>query len=518
MCALYEFNCIPSSQNRLTDNAIKNMALVQSLNCASDHLSCDSAATNLKAAKPYNEAAAASLNCANTSLESQHLVEKSLVVNDKKSLYMSKACKYSFIASDYTSPEGQKLLSIKICQKPPENDGSASKGKNFLSKRSISEYFLSKNGVEKEMHDDRHTDSLLKSWQRTLFKPQVLLPHPIDDHNNCDTINISPRQDSEQDVTISHSVANDMPLPSNKSSYSLQMQQDVLNSLDNEPCASGTFKECNEDRNIYSGTSDENLPLKNYNLNPNVNFKVFDIESLSESGEPCDNGSVENNAHFGLDDAWFIPSARHTFSGADISGSASAAQLSIASSFGDNSLPTCKICHTAAKPDDPLISPCRCTGTLRYIHCGCLMKWLEICNKRSRKPPTCELCKYQFHWHKKFKVGQWQFPHCSWQDKILHTVFLISVLIMIGCAVVTVMCFKQHRGTKAEITHLELTQSEIITLICGALFFLAFFLAMYVEIKARNTIYKLMLKFIYLNQQWYIDEYDKKKENAAIDV
>lgn len=89
---------------------------------------------------------------------------------------------------------------------------------------------------------------------------------------------------------------------------------------------------------------------------------------------------------------------------------------------------------------------------------------------------------------------------------------------MIGCAVVTVMCFKQHRGTKSEITHLELTQSEIITLICGALFFLAFFLAMYVEIKARNTIYKLMLKFIYLNQQWYIDEYDKKKENTAIDV
>lgn len=89
---------------------------------------------------------------------------------------------------------------------------------------------------------------------------------------------------------------------------------------------------------------------------------------------------------------------------------------------------------------------------------------------------------------------------------------------MIGCAVVTVLCFRQHRGAKAEITHLELTNSEIITLICGALFFLAFFLAMYVEIKARNTIYKLMLKFIYLNQQWYIDEYDKKKENSAIDV
>lgn len=40
---------------------------------------------------------------------------------------------------------------------------------------------------------------------------------------------------------------------------------------------------------------------------------------------------------------------------------------------------------------------------------------------------------------------------------------------------------------------------------------------MYVEVKARATIYKLLIKFIYLNQQWYIDEYDQK-ENAAVDV
>ncbi|KAG8201273.1 hypothetical protein JTE90_016759 [Oedothorax gibbosus] len=330
-------------------------------NCASDDLSC-------KVSTALEDAGNVSLHPADTChVFAQH-------VSENKSLYKSKSCKYSFLASDYTSPEGQKLLSIKISQNPIESC-------NGISKRSISEYFLREEGQRLKAADE-------------------------------------------------------------------------------------------------AGPSEP--------LHPNVNFKVFDIESLSEE----DRG-----------EAWFLPSA-------------SAAQLSIASSAGD--LPTCKICHTAAKPEDPLISPCRCTGTLRYIHCGCLMKWLEICNKRSRKPPICELCKYQFHWHKKFKVGQWQFPHCSWQDKILHTIFLISVLIMIGCAIVTVLCFKQHRVAKAE--HLELTQSEIVTLVCGALFFLAFFLAMYVEIKARNTIYKLLLKFIYLNQQWYIDEYDKKKETSVIDV
>ncbi|KFM81801.1 E3 ubiquitin-protein ligase MARCH1, partial [Stegodyphus mimosarum] len=502
MCALHEYNCMASNQNQLADGALLNMALMHSLNCASDRLSCDCINANVKVSKTSEDSATtSSMNCANPPMDSNNVFDKAHNLNDKKSLYMSKACKYSFIASDYTSAEGQKLLSIKVYQKPPETECSVSKGKNFLSKRSISEYFLSKNGVDKDNQEDKNKENnLLKSWQRTFFKPQVLIHHPFEEFRHCDKINTSYVQDSVKESTLFNSaVSGDLGLTSSKSNYSLHGQQ-VLNVLDPEPGVSGIANECvEENKNVQTGSSDDKFSHKSYNLNPNVNFKVFDIESLSESGEPCDNASLENNAHFGLDDAWFMPSSRHTFSGADISGSASAAQLSIASSFGDSSLPTCKICHTVAKPDDPLISPCRCTGTLRYIHCGCLMKWLEICNKRSRKPPTCELCKYQFHWHKKFKVGQWQFPHCSWQDKILHTVFLISVLIMIGCAVVTVMCFKQHRGAKSEITHLELTQSEIITLICGALFFLAFFLAMYVEIKARNTIYKLMLKFIYLN-------------------
>ncbi|KAF8785358.1 uncharacterized protein LOC129958306 [Argiope bruennichi] len=510
MCALPEYSCVASNQNQLPDNTVLNMALMHSLNCTSDQ-PCDCSNANIKMSKSMDEPGSTSVYSANASADAPNVFENTESMNDKKSLYKSKACKYSFIASDYTSPEGQKLLNIKIYQKPPEPDSS--KGKSFMSKRSISEYFLSKNAPEKDNQDEKGKDnSLLKSWQRNLFKPQILMSQHIEENINCDTANMS-FQGSKRDPTLLSCMAmSDLAQPSYKNSFSSQQQMPGI-LLDCEP---GTSENMDE-KNYQNGTLDDKSSYRS-SLNPNVNFKVFDIESLSEAGEPGDNVSQENNVHYGLDDAWFIPSARHTFSGADISGSASAAQLSIASSFGDSSMPICKICHTAAKPEDPLISPCRCTGTLRYIHCGCLMKWLEICNKRSRKPPTCELCKYQFHWHKKFKVGHWQFPHCSWQDKILHTVFLISVLIMIGCAVVTVMCFKQHRGAKAEITHLELTQSEIITLICGALFFLAFFLAMYVEIKARNTIYKLMLKFIYLNQQWYIDEYDKKKENSAIDV
>lgn len=375
MCAQYECTCTTTLKRELSHDQLLKMALLHTLNCTSERSPGECTYTNTKPSKCSEESAESS-NFTNISIEAHNMFEKTAHSSEKKSLYMSKACKYSFIASDYTSPEGQKLLSIKVYQKPLEND-YVSKSRNFLSKRSISEYFLSKNGAEREVSDEKSKDNLLKSWQRSIFKPQAFMPHPLEDPTKCD-INSFSIQDSEKETALNSQFASEVPIPSRKSSHSLQAQAHNLNALDSEPCASGTVNETADEKNLEFLPSDEKYPHKNYNLNPNVNFKVFDIESLSEAGEPCDNSSLENNAHFGLDDAWFIPSARHTFSGADISGSASAAQLSIASSFGDSSLPTCKICHTAAKPDDPLISPCRCTGTLRYIHCGCLMVYVFL--------------------------------------------------------------------------------------------------------------------------------------------
>lgn len=87
---------------------------------------------------------------------------------------------------------------------------------------------------------------------------------------------------------------------------------------------------------------------------------------------------------------------------------------------------------------------------------------------------------------------------------------------MIGAATVTILCFKHDKGGPRSVDKNKLTESEIVTLVCGVLFFVAFFLAMYVEVKARSTIYKIIMDFLYLNQQWYIDEYDKKTDIQSV--
>lgn len=51
----------------------------------------------------------------------------------------------------------------------------------------------------------------------------------------------------------------------------------------------------------------------------------------------------------------------------------------------------CRICHCEESNEEYLLSPCYCSGTLRYVHQSCLQQWLK-----SNGIKSCELCKYDF--------------------------------------------------------------------------------------------------------------------------
>ena len=65
----------------------------------------------------------------------------------------------------------------------------------------------------------------------------------------------------------------------------------------------------------------------------------------------------------------------------------------------------CRICLNSDK--GRLVAPCRCSGTIKHIHQGCLMKWLKEkypskfsallkCPTSKNTGLQCELCKYEF--------------------------------------------------------------------------------------------------------------------------
>ncbi|XP_024906125.1 E3 ubiquitin-protein ligase MARCH1 isoform X3 [Pteropus alecto] len=69
-----------------------------------------------------------------------------------------------------------------------------------------------------------------------------------------------------------------------------------------------------------------------------------------------------------------------------------------------DNLEVCRICHCEGDEESPLITPCRCTGTLRFVHQSCLHQWIKSSDTR-----CCELCKYDFIMETKLKpLRKWE--------------------------------------------------------------------------------------------------------------
>ena len=49
----------------------------------------------------------------------------------------------------------------------------------------------------------------------------------------------------------------------------------------------------------------------------------------------------------------------------------------------------CRICRGEDTPGQPLLHPCKCRGSIKYIHQDCLMEWLKHSNKSTKK---CDIC------------------------------------------------------------------------------------------------------------------------------
>uniref|UniRef100_A0A8B9LER7 RING-type E3 ubiquitin transferase n=1 Tax=Astyanax mexicanus TaxID=7994 RepID=A0A8B9LER7_ASTMX len=64
----------------------------------------------------------------------------------------------------------------------------------------------------------------------------------------------------------------------------------------------------------------------------------------------------------------------------------------------------CRICHCEGDDESPLITPCHCTGSLRFVHQACLQQWIKSSDTR-----CCELCKFEFIMETKLKpLRKWE--------------------------------------------------------------------------------------------------------------
>ncbi|CAK4031043.1 ERAD-associated E3 ubiquitin- ligase doa10 [Lecanosticta acicola] len=67
------------------------------------------------------------------------------------------------------------------------------------------------------------------------------------------------------------------------------------------------------------------------------------------------------------------------------------------SAFGAD---TCRICRSEDTPQEPLFYPCKCSGSIKFVHQECLMEWLSHSHKKH-----CELCKTPFRFTKLYDAN-----------------------------------------------------------------------------------------------------------------
>lgn len=98
-------------------------------------------------------------------------------------------------------------------------------------------------------------------------------------------------------------------------------------------------------------------------------------------------------------------------------------------SLTSSSTDVCRICHCEADPQHPLISPCSCSGTLKYVHQHCLQQWIKSANTKS-----CELCKLEFRMTATVK------PFRKWQKLEMTKVERRKIICSVTFHIIAITC------------------------------------------------------------------------------
>ncbi|NXC44185.1 MARH7 ligase, partial [Penelope pileata] len=122
----------------------------------------------------------------------------------------------------------------------------------------------------------------------------------------------------------------------------------------------------------------------------------------------------------------------------------------------------CRICQmSSASSDNLLIEPCKCTGSLQYVHQECMKKWLQSkINSGSslEAVTTCELCKEKLHLNlEDFDIHELYRAHANEQ---VNYEFISSGLYLVVLLHLCEQRFSDMLGTASEAS----TRVRIINL------------------------------------------------------
>ncbi|ODN04736.1 E3 ubiquitin-protein ligase MARCH8 [Orchesella cincta] len=107
-------------------------------------------------------------------------------------------------------------------------------------------------------------------------------------------------------------------------------------------------------------------------------------------------------------------------------------------------------CSKKPPPDYNLISPCVCSGSLKFVHQCCLQHWIRASNNTA-----CELCKHPYELRSRFKpIWSWESLPMSPGEKKRIVCSALFHLIALACVIWSLYVLIDR--TVEELTHSDL--------------------------------------------------------------
>jgi len=106
----------------------------------------------------------------------------------------------------------------------------------------------------------------------------------------------------------------------------------------------------------------------------------------------------------------------------------------------------CRICLDGDDPDlGKLIKPCKCNGSIRYVHVVCLNRWRNTSTSRSAFF-QCPQCRYKYHFARTYVVGMATSP-------LLISFFSLNLFILLVFAASFVGSFVLRYFDNSDFTY-----------------------------------------------------------------
>ncbi|KXS21140.1 hypothetical protein M427DRAFT_51412 [Gonapodya prolifera JEL478] len=115
----------------------------------------------------------------------------------------------------------------------------------------------------------------------------------------------------------------------------------------------------------------------------------------------------------------------------------------------DLDLALCRICFQSRddEPEKRLISPCKCKGSMRYVHLECLNEWREKSQKKESFY-ECDQCKYRYRFQRTF-----------WAKMVMNEL----VLFLVTFTLFSLLVFLSGFAAKLVLRYWVLDSPEDIT-------------------------------------------------------